>query len=343
MRKTINSKSVKETEEFAKDIAGKVKGGGLVLLFGDLGSGKTAFVKGLAHALGIEKFSVKSPTYTYIRHYKLKSANFYHIDLYRLDGFDELLAEEIGELCHEKENIVIIEWADKIDFKLPKAKFEISFEYLAENQRQIIVTSGIFQQSRGNFDVNLIYQKYRTPPHVIRHCKKVAWFAEKLAKEFVKKGHMVDIEGIVDAANVHDALRVCDFRDFDEKNFSDISKEDLKVWKELRRKYGKIGHAKAMGNILMKMGESSIANLVYKHDFNLVAKLETLEEKIIYYADKRVNMDKVVSLKKRLQAGKERNLTGKSKSKERSDIVEKIYELEAELSKLLGKDLAKMR
>lgn len=343
MRKTINSKSVKETEKFAKDVAVELKGGGLVLLFGDLGSGKTAFVKGLAHAIGIEKFSVKSPTYTYIRHYNLKSANFYHIDLYRLDGFDELLAEEIIELCHEKENIVIIEWADKIDFGLPKAKSEISFKYLAENQRQITVTSGIFQKPPVNFDANFFYQKYRTPPHVIRHCKKVAWFAEKLAKEFVKKGYMLDIETIVDAANVHDALRVCDFRDFDEKNFPDISKVDLEIWKELRRKYGKIGHAKAMGDILVKMGESSIANMVYKHDFNFVTKLETLDEKILYYADKRVNMDKVVSLKKRLKAGKERNLTGKSKSKERSDIVEKIYRLEAELSKLLGKDLAKMR
>ncbi|MBI4234726.1 tRNA (adenosine(37)-N6)-threonylcarbamoyltransferase complex ATPase subunit type 1 TsaE [Candidatus Peregrinibacteria bacterium] len=342
------SNSPEETDKIAQKIATAIKNGGIIFLTGDLGSGKTAFVKGLAHSLGIEKFAVKSPTYTYIRHYKVGRVKFYHIDLYRLDGFDELLAAEIQEICHEKNDVIAIEWADKITFELPKHRYKIAFEYLGKKQRKITVgetdsKQGSAKPSGGSkFDTEQIYQKYKTPLHVIRHCKKVAYLAEKIGGEFLDKGWNLDLGKVIDAALVHDGLRVCDFRDFDEENFQNVSKNDLKVWKQLRKKYGKKGHAKAMGDILKTIGYPEIANLVYKHDFHFVDELRTLEEKILYYADKRVNLDKVVSLKTRLLAGKKRNLTGKSGLKERKDIVEKIYRLEKELSKLLGKNLAKI-
>lgn len=333
----IVSATIKQTKSLAEKVTREIKKGGIVLLEGDLGSGKTAFTKFIAAKLGIEEFAVKSPTYTYIRHYKLSFSGFYHIDLYRLDNADELLAKEIQEICQNEKNIIIIEWADKIDFQLPGEKFKINFQYLTEDKRKITITKA------RSLDAGEIYKKYKTPSHIIRHCKKVASFACKIGKVFQAKGYQLNLKTIKQAGEAHDALRVCDFRDFDEKNFLHTPKQYLKVWRQLRKKYGKIGHANAMGDILMQMGETKVANLVYKHDFHCIDKLYSLEEKILYYADKRVNLDKVVSLKERLKAGKERNLTDQSKSKERSDIVEKIYRLEKELSKLLGKDLAKMR
>lgn len=127
------SHSEEETRLIAAKIAGKVKNGGLIYLYGDLGSGKTAFVKGLAQALGIDHFTIKSPTYNYIRKY----GNLYHIDLYRLDIIDELLGREIQELAHNKKNIIIIEWADKLgDLDLPRG-ISVMMKYHSEESREI--------------------------------------------------------------------------------------------------------------------------------------------------------------------------------------------------------------
>jgi tRNA threonylcarbamoyladenosine biosynthesis protein TsaE len=133
------TKNEKETKEFAKKIAEKVRKGGVVCLFGDLGTGKTTFTKGFAQALGIDTFSIKSPTYTYIRDYKLGKNNLYHIDLYRLETIDELLLQEMEEFLINKNNIMIIEWADRLKDHLPKDRIDICLEYLDENSRKITV------------------------------------------------------------------------------------------------------------------------------------------------------------------------------------------------------------
>jgi tRNA threonylcarbamoyladenosine biosynthesis protein TsaE len=131
------SKSTKETEEFAKKIAKKSKNIRVFYLYGDLGSGKTIFTKAFVEELGVEKFHVKSPTYTYIREYKLKDQSIYHIDLYRIEELDELLFQEIEELIENPNNILIIEWADKLAEKLDGESLSIKFEYLSENERAI--------------------------------------------------------------------------------------------------------------------------------------------------------------------------------------------------------------
>lgn len=129
------SRSVEETKEIAAKIAKKVKKGGLICLFGDLGTGKTVFVKGMANFLGLKEFSIKSPTYTYIREHN----HFYHIDLYRLEKIDELLWHTIQEILENKKNIVVIEWADRLEDLLPKKRITVHIEYLDENSRKIFI------------------------------------------------------------------------------------------------------------------------------------------------------------------------------------------------------------
>lgn len=109
----------------------------MICLYGDLGSGKTLFVQGLAEALGIDKYSIKSPTYVYIRNQK----HFYHIDLYRLEEIDELLRLEIEELLKNPQNIIIIEWADRLKKYLPNKRTDIYFKYLDDNSREITTAS----------------------------------------------------------------------------------------------------------------------------------------------------------------------------------------------------------
>jgi len=130
--------SENETQIKASEISEIVKNGSLMLLFGDLGSGKTTFIKYLALSLGFKEYEIKSPTFTYIRKATMEDKNFYHIDLYRINGADEMLMREIEEIIENPKNIVAIEWADKLsNISLPKKHIKISFQYISPELRKI--------------------------------------------------------------------------------------------------------------------------------------------------------------------------------------------------------------
>jgi tRNA threonylcarbamoyladenosine biosynthesis protein TsaE len=126
----------KEADEFLKSLP---KDKNLICLFGDLGSGKTVFVKGLADSLGIGDYSVKSPTYTFIREYPHQKGTLFHIDLYRLDEPDEILFRQIEELYPKKGALIVIEWADKMKDNLPENRVDICFEYVDKKTRKITI------------------------------------------------------------------------------------------------------------------------------------------------------------------------------------------------------------
>lgn len=139
---SVLSKSEEETTKIARKLAKEFEHGGLILLTGDLGSGKTVFTKGFASYFSIDQFQIKSPTYTYIRKYKTKKGDLYHIDLYRLEQIDELLWQEISELLEDKNNIILIEWAQKIGNKIQNMKLKkthVDIEYINENTRKITI------------------------------------------------------------------------------------------------------------------------------------------------------------------------------------------------------------
>lgn len=124
--------------------------GNIIALYGNLGSGKTSFVQGLVKGLGIKK-RIISPTFIIVRTYKIKTQNsklkptsqnsklFYHIDLYRIEGKKDLRGLGIEDIINNPQNIVAIEWAEKIQSLLPKKRIEIYFDYLSENKRRIKV------------------------------------------------------------------------------------------------------------------------------------------------------------------------------------------------------------
>ncbi len=140
MNKTYITNSAEETKAIAESLIKKIKKGGVICLFGNLGTGKTIFTKGLAEGLGIENISIKSPTYTYIRHHKKNGHNIYHIDLYRLEQIDELLALELDEIMQNKENIIIVEWADRMESILPKKRIDVEISYTGDTSRKIKIT-----------------------------------------------------------------------------------------------------------------------------------------------------------------------------------------------------------
>jgi len=182
-----------------------------------------------------------------------------------------------------------------------------------------------------------LYKKYHVPVHVVSHMNQVKNICDILADKFIKKGHKINKKTLSNAALVHDLFRVCDFRDFDPKKIDQkITKEDIKVWTHLREKYGKIGHVKAIGDFLRNKGETTFATLVERHDFYNVDKLKTLEEKILFYADKRVDHDVIVSLKKRFSEGTKRNAKKGDNEPLRIETQNKILKLEKEIFSILG-------
>jgi tRNA threonylcarbamoyladenosine biosynthesis protein TsaE len=121
--------------------SGKIKPR-ILCLYGDLGSGKTTFIQGLAKGLGIKK-RVISPTFMLIRMYqqehrtKCIEQRFYHIDLYRINKVGEAKGLGLEEIFNEPKAIIAIEWAERIKEILPKKRIDIYFDYVSENQRKI--------------------------------------------------------------------------------------------------------------------------------------------------------------------------------------------------------------
>lgn len=147
--------SLKQTKQLAgllaKEILNKKnfsKNSALVLsLSGDLGAGKTSFAQGFLRAAGV-KGKITSPTFTLIKNYKLLTANYglrttnykliYHIDCYRLHKPKELLSLGLKEIFSDPQNIILIEWPERIKSYLPKNIIKLKFKYGQKENERII-------------------------------------------------------------------------------------------------------------------------------------------------------------------------------------------------------------
>lgn len=139
--KQIITHSYLETEEFAQNFAKTLNPGDTLALYGELGSGKTTFTKGLAKGLGITD-RVSSPTFVLMKEYDLPSkdnSKLHHLDLYRLNSSKELGSIDLDELVNQESNIYVIEWAEKADKNELKDAIKIKFKILSENKREITI------------------------------------------------------------------------------------------------------------------------------------------------------------------------------------------------------------
>ena len=132
---TFISNSPAETESFGRQFAGSVKPGDVLALSGDLGAGKTQFVKGLAAALGAPT-TVTSPTFTLIHEYSGGRLPIYHFDFFRIE--DRPSAERLGlDDYFFGDGVSVIEWAGRFPDLIPENARWISFETKSEEQRAI--------------------------------------------------------------------------------------------------------------------------------------------------------------------------------------------------------------
>ncbi len=152
-------KNLDELRDFAKEMADKVlnnkshKKAVVLALEGDLGAGKTAFAQALAKELGVKE-RILSPTFLIMRKYQIpkfkiqinskaqtlknKLDNFYHLDVYRLKDKEELLMLGFKEILKDSQNIVLIEWADKVKKIIPKDAMWFKFSHGAKESERIV-------------------------------------------------------------------------------------------------------------------------------------------------------------------------------------------------------------
>ena len=128
-----------ETREIAAGLAKTLSPGDIVALFGGLGMGKTAFVRGLASGLGLDKAQVCSPTFALMNEYRTPGApTLYHFDMYRVQGDDTLYATGFYDYL-DSEGILAIEWSENIVYALPKGAIMVDIA-LGEGEGQRIIT-----------------------------------------------------------------------------------------------------------------------------------------------------------------------------------------------------------
>ena len=144
------SKSELDTKSFAKRLASILKQNSVIVLTGELGSGKTKFVEGFLEYFGLEN-EISSPTFTIVNEYKKDDINIFHFDVYRLEDSSEFY--EIGGDEYFSSGICLIEWGEIIQDALPKDYIHIIFEKDINDDNKRILNI----QAHGNYNLDNLF------------------------------------------------------------------------------------------------------------------------------------------------------------------------------------------
>lgn len=131
----FTSHSPEETEEIGRRMAARLRAGDVMALTGEIGAGKTTFVRGLADGLGVPAGSVASPSFVLVREYRGRLP-LYHADLFRLEGLPDALTVGVEDF-YGQGGVTVIEWADRVPGLLPEAYIDVRFEVVDAETRRL--------------------------------------------------------------------------------------------------------------------------------------------------------------------------------------------------------------
>ena len=140
MKQTFFTNSVDETIALGNKIGATLKGGQTVLLWGDLGAGKTHFTKGIALALGVDEV-VTSPTFAIHNVYYGTTLTLNHFDFYKIENVEEVENLGFDEIIGQKDAVSVMEWWQNVPQLVPSKRIEIEIAVTGENSRKIAVTN----------------------------------------------------------------------------------------------------------------------------------------------------------------------------------------------------------
>jgi uncharacterized protein len=195
-----------------------------------------------------------------------------------------------------------------------------------------------------------IIKKYHVPPNIVKHSLATAKLAVFLAKKLKEKDIAVDVELVERACLLHDVARICEVKESDYNNIGmTVTEQEKTAWDKLKTEYKAAGHEDTAYELL-KEQYPVLALTIKKHRYVSLLdendRPDTWEEKIVYYADKRVMHDKIVTLKERLDDAHQRNAQlrqMKGQNNIDTDKVDRlIFELEEEIFTAIGLDPAEV-
>ena len=367
MKSIYTTKSPEETMQLGERLASHLNGHNIILLFGDLGSGKTHLAKGIASGLGVTE-KIKSPTYVYVNQLKIKNEELkiktlYHYDLYRLNKGGDTTSIGLEESFENSSALNVVEWADRLEEMPekyvrvemntttchsgldPKSKLDPRVKPEDDNGEEVhqISIEFIDPEIVPENKIQDFYEEWMTPMHVRDHCKQVTEVAVKLGQAFIDAGEIIDLNLLYSAGMLHDTARVCDFKELKKDGFEEeITDEKWQKWEQCREAYKNVHHAIISSDFLRQLGYHQTAEVVRLHRSRCIVEepesFDTLEKKIMFYADKRVMHRHIVSLKKRFEDGWERYGKDNDEATQKlfKEVERKTFELEEELFEGLG-------
>jgi len=133
----LTSQAPRETEQIGSLLGSMLAEGDIIALCGELGTGKTTFVRGIARGMGLEEAEVASPSFTLVNEYE-GPLRLFHIDLYRLEDEKDLIGIDYEEYL-KGDGVVVIEWANRIPQAVPHDALWITLRYLGAECREIML------------------------------------------------------------------------------------------------------------------------------------------------------------------------------------------------------------
>jgi tRNA threonylcarbamoyladenosine biosynthesis protein TsaE len=133
----VTTESPDESRALGRTLADRLAPGSVLALYGDLGTGKTHLVKGIADGLGLDPATVRSPTFTILHTYEEGRHPLHHFDAYRVQSSDEFVELGFEEYVADETGITCIEWADRVDALLPPDTLRLTLTHEGPTRRRI--------------------------------------------------------------------------------------------------------------------------------------------------------------------------------------------------------------
>lgn len=304
-----------------------------LFLHGELGAGKTTFLQGFAQGLGIKE-RLTSPTYALEQRYKVnifhplslalppsgrETIDLLHIDLYRIDQKE---ANEMVDSRSDFEGIRCIEWSEKIlEHQKYGPHIDIVLTEKSMHARELALSfHDISLPSRKN--VETWRKQLMVLEPICKHCDIVGKLAERIAHVLLKRGIIIRPKALRRAGELHDLLRFLDFKN--------PPPNPPSVWQQWKARYPLRTHESACALFLRENGFDALAAIVEPHGLpTRLSALRTIEQKVLYYSDKRV-IDRVVSIDERFDYFARRYSKGEI-SKKHTQWYEEVKVVEKEL------------
>ncbi|MBI1812373.1 tRNA (adenosine(37)-N6)-threonylcarbamoyltransferase complex ATPase subunit type 1 TsaE [Candidatus Peregrinibacteria bacterium] len=266
---------------------------------GELGAGKTTFLQGFAQAFGV-RGALTSPTYALEQHYRTPRGTLAHLDLYRLSAPD---AKWLVLESDHAASIRCIEWPQRLGpqwHELIEPNMHIQLRDDGGPGRRLrCVFHDLPLPTDG--EIETWRREAALAPHIAAHCDAVAAFADRCAQLLIEtRAMIVRREALHCAARVHDLFRSIDFRDGASPEGFRATEEERERWRSLKERYSGVHHEAACEKFLRERGYEQLGTIVAAHGLTLPPSDEaTIEQKLLFYADKRVAVDRIVSLEER--------------------------------------------